>query len=271
MRTEEIKALTKSIGKYFLPNEIVSDYRKELKNINKSVVIITLDSCRYDVFKEAYDEQLPAKKVRKAYSPCNWTLPSHESIARGFIPFGDFADPLETINYNFGLPLPEQHQYSFGTTAIPYLSQSKTLQNNLHTYFDNYYCAEKANSCEEVLSKAEEFINNNEKFFGLINLGETHSPYKDFENKTTSELIKNIKSGDRTYSEVYEWQVASTEYLLEEISTFTEKLPKETLIIVTSDHGELFGENESFGHNPHEEATFHKKLYEVPLIYWTKR
>ncbi len=39
-------------------------------------------------------------------------------------------------------------------------------------------------------------------------------------------------------------------------------VPAGTWIVVTSDHGELFGEDDYFGHGP----IFHEKVFEVPFV-----
>ena len=41
-----------------------------------------------------------------------------------------------------------------------------------------------------------------------------------------------------------------------------DRLPVNTWVIVTSDHGELFGEARFFGHGP----VMHEKVLEVPFI-----
>ncbi len=39
-------------------------------------------------------------------------------------------------------------------------------------------------------------------------------------------------------------------------------LPSNTWVVVTSDHGELFGEDRFFGHGP----IAHEKVFEVPFV-----
>ena len=39
-------------------------------------------------------------------------------------------------------------------------------------------------------------------------------------------------------------------------------VPENTYITVTSDHGELFGEEGYFGHGP----VFHEKVFQVPFV-----
>jgi arylsulfatase A-like enzyme len=41
-----------------------------------------------------------------------------------------------------------------------------------------------------------------------------------------------------------------------------DQLPSNTWVIVTSDHGELFGEERFFGHGP----VMHEKVLEVPFV-----
>ena len=53
---------------------------------------------------------------------------------------------------------------------------------------------------------------------------------------------------------------------VEHLDNLMEKLydiiPENTHIIITADHGELFGEDGLFGHGP----VFHKKVFEVPFV-----
>lgn len=46
------------------------------------------------------------------------------------------------------------------------------------------------------------------------------------------------------------------------IAKLFDRLPSNTWVIVTSDHGELFGEERYFGHGP----VMHEKVFEVPFV-----
>ena len=59
-----------------------------------------------------------------------------------------------------------------------------------------------------------------------------------------------------------ERQVAALEYLDGVFASLLERLPPDTWLIVTSDHGELFGEDGYFGHGP----IAHEKVLEVPFV-----
>ena len=264
-----LEASAKSIGRKILPKEVKRKYKKYRRDkIENSVIIFVMDSCRYDSFEQAYDSQFPAKKVRKAHSPSNWTIPSHESIIRGFLPFGDFENPIKVFEPKFGTPLPNQFDYSFGVTAIPYLSSSSFIENHFHRHFDDYYCEEELDSADRILKRASRYLKRSDNFIGLVNFGETHSPYKNHSETELDELLDKVDNGKLTYDDLQDMQKESAEYLIEKIRDFLEEIPEGTLVIVTADHGELFGEKGGFGHNPHKRAVYHKALYEVPLIYW---
>src|SRR6476620_8280959 len=55
---------------------------------------------------------------------------------------------------------------------------------------------------------------------------------------------------------------AAVRYLDNVIEELFDLVPKDTYITITSDHGELFGEDGYFGHGPVQ----HEKVMEVPFI-----
>jgi arylsulfatase A-like enzyme len=56
--------------------------------------------------------------------------------------------------------------------------------------------------------------------------------------------------------------VETVRYLDGVFGRLFEMVPPNTYITVTSDHGELFGEDGYFGHGP----IFHEKVFEVPFL-----
>jgi len=59
-----------------------------------------------------------------------------------------------------------------------------------------------------------------------------------------------------------ERQVAAVKYLDRVVEELFDTVPKNTYVTITSDHGELFGEEGYFGHGPIQ----HKKVFEVPFV-----
>jgi membrane-anchored protein YejM (alkaline phosphatase superfamily) len=57
-------------------------------------------------------------------------------------------------------------------------------------------------------------------------------------------------------------QIQAVKYLDTVFEELFDLLPKNTYVTVTSDHGELFGEDGYFGHGP----IVHDKVLEVPFI-----
>ncbi len=57
-------------------------------------------------------------------------------------------------------------------------------------------------------------------------------------------------------------QVDAVRYLDGVFEQLYDTVPENTWIVVTADHGELFGERGYFGHGPIQ----HDKVYEVPFV-----
>ncbi len=57
-------------------------------------------------------------------------------------------------------------------------------------------------------------------------------------------------------------QIQALEYLDTVFADLFRLLPRNTWVVVTSDHGELFGEEGYFGHGPIN----HEKVLEVPFV-----
>jgi len=275
----ELSNLAKAIGRNILPQEVIEDYRVESldlgSRVENPVIIFTLDSCRYDTFVEAYDEDLPAKNVEKVYSPACWTIPSHEAIIRGSLPYNEIVRGREYLINDYGFadhPLPNYHTYSFGSTAVHYLSKESKMDNNFFRYFDDYNCVESCTNDQDVLRYAGKCIkeNKSQNFFGLINLGLTHYPYNHYD-MGMDKFMKKVKKENISTSEAKEKQVEACKEVLGLISDFRDQIPSGTQVIITADHGELLGEENSVGHNPNLNIKFHEKLHEVPFIQWVER
>ena len=57
-------------------------------------------------------------------------------------------------------------------------------------------------------------------------------------------------------------QIDALRYVDGVVAQLFDRLPSNTWVIVTSDHGELFGEDRFFGHGP----VMHEKVLEVPFV-----
>ena len=122
--------------------------------------------------------------------------------------------------------------------------------------------------------------------FTLMNVGETHYPYaKPDEDSSMWPRISGVngvfkKMNDQIdpdnpdfkeefqffdqdkLDQLRERQIDTVRYLDGVFEELYDTVPKNTWIIVTADHGELFGEAGYFGHGP----IMHEKCFEVPFL-----
>ena len=61
---------------------------------------------------------------------------------------------------------------------------------------------------------------------------------------------------------LHKQQTVCVDYVDRLLAKLLDKCPDNTHIIITADHGELFGEDEYFGHGP----ILHEKCFEVPFL-----
>jgi hypothetical protein len=122
--------------------------------------------------------------------------------------------------------------------------------------------------------------------FYLLNVGETHYPYalpdeppeqwprisgvhgvfKHLDDHVVGGKLKSDKGekffNDSQMKQLRDRQVKAVKYLDRVVEELFDIVPKNTWITLTSDHGELFGEDGFFGHGPIN----HEKVFEVPFI-----
>jgi hypothetical protein len=149
--------------------------------------------------------------------------------------------------------------------------------------FDSYVLMEKHNDMAAMLDHLE-FSNNYPSFY-ILNVGETHYPYA-LPNEPEDEwprisgvhgvfkhLDDHIVGGKIMASEekffdqeklnqLRARQIKAVQYLDTVFQKLFDLVPKNTFITVTSDHGELFGEDGYFGHGP----VMHEKVFQVPFL-----
>lgn len=177
----------------------------------------------------------------------------------------------------------KQHNYRTNAlVSMPVLNQTTTLNN----YFDRFKLMESHNDFSAIIDNLE--FDSSQPSFYLMNIGETHYPYtlpgESGEHlprlhglhgvfKHMDDMIAN--PSDSSLSDehqeffnqdamkvLHEKQRTNIEYLDGLMEKLYEKVPPNTYIIVTSDHGELFGEDGFFGHGP----IVHEKVFEVFFV-----
>lgn len=147
--------------------------------------------------------------------------------------------------------------------------------------FDSFELMPTHNDMAAMLPKLE--FDPGRPSLYLLNVGETHYPYALPDEDPSlwprisgvHGVFKRLDEGgadaptepreffdQTTLAELRSRQVTAVSYLDEVFARLFDMLPSNTWVIVTSDHGELFGENRYFGHGP----IVHEKVLEVPFV-----
>ena len=163
--------------------------------------------------------------------------------------------------------------------SLPVLNPRTILNQG----FDTFRLMSKHNDMRAML-KEMTFPEDRPSFY-LLNVGETHYPYalpdeppedwprisgvhgvfKHLDDHVVGGKLKKSKQrffDDKKMKELQRRQVGAVKYLDRVIEELFDMVPKNTYITITSDHGELFGEEGYFGHGPIQ----HDKVLEVPFV-----
>ena len=181
---------------------------------------------------------------------------------------------------HFSLPkfLQDQGYVTNALVSMPVLNQLTVLNK----HFDRYELMDEFNDFSAIIDKLEFGA---KPTFHLLNIGETHYPYTIAGEKVADQELLHgpkgvfVHSGDEIVAdsggnnpEAYfhldrlealrKKQISNVEHLDSLFEKLYDKVPKGTHIIVTADHGELFGEEGFFGHGP----ILHEKVLEVFFV-----
>jgi sulfatase-like protein len=178
------------------------------------------------------------------------------------------------------LPTYLKHELGYRTHAMvsmPVLNRHTVINRD----FDTYELMPKHNDMAAMLDQMT--FDTDAPAFYLLNVGETHYPYAlpdedpstwprisgvhgvfkrlDDQPGPAAEAEQEFFDNDRL-DELRARQIRAVGYLDGVFARLFEMVPRNTWIIVTADHGELFGEDGYFGHGP----VAHEKVLEVPFV-----
>lgn len=263
-----------------------------------NILWIIYDSCRYDTLIEAKTPVLDSyAKIYSAWSPATYTLPAHVSFFTGILPI--VYEPLPYLN-RFHKQLitmrkagqAHKHAINSRTIELP-VSENDAIQalqehgyytigsagatwfakKQLRAGFKDFQY-KNAQAFSEQAAFILSGINKNAKekaFFAFMNLIETHSPYMHYgsdreefslDARTANRFPVDKSSNENTEraQKLKKAQIKAAEYLDTKLPELFSKLPKNTLVILTADHGECFGEDGLWGH-----GIYHEKVMNVPM------
>src|ERR1019366_5122998 len=153
----------------------------------------------------------------------------------------------------------------------------------LNTGFDSWELMDRHNDMRAMLRKMT--FAEDAPTFWLLNVGETHYPYalsgeppdewpkisglhgvfRHLDDLVVGGKLPRVKRGTFSATKLAALrhrQIEAVRYLDGVIEELFDLAPKNTYITITSDHGELFGEDGYFGHGP----IHHKKFFEFPFF-----
>jgi len=224
-------------------------------------LLIILDSVRYDRFMEAEAPELKSLgTVHKAYSHGTWTRPSVVSMLSGYLPQSE-AGQLYKPSWVMLSPevFHERQVKSYFLNANAWVHNMQPRR-----YVEKWY--PEPFSAPRMVKDAKKIMESNREFFVAMLIVETHVPYDYKPSKSSKEIVELFKAynegkdndAPRIARERQKEAISYVSKLLEPLFSLADR------IIVTSDHGDLQGENGLIGHDP--TFGFHIKLVEVPLI-----
>jgi hypothetical protein len=151
--------------------------------------------------------------------------------------------------------------------------------------FDSFQLMDVHNDMEAMLPTMT--FDSDRPSFYMLNVGETHYPYaKPDEDSSMWPRISGVNgvfrkmneqigdADDPNFTEDFQFfdqdkldqlrerQIDTVRFLDDVFEKLYDMVPKNTHIVVTADHGELFGEMGYFGHGP----ILHDKVLEVPFL-----
>jgi len=221
---------------------------------DKNIILISLDTLRADHLSCYGYHRLTSPNIDKiaaegtiflnAASCSNWTLPSHMSMLTGFYPAETgyvpgnaisntfFADEVKTI----ALYLRAMNYKTAGFHNGGYMSEFFGFDKGFDLYKNTHKDIEHAMG--QVLKWLAE--NKENKFFLFFHTYEVHAPY------TNTYFLSQLPSASASFKErsiaKYDSDIHNADQQLERLFEWLKKndLYENTVIIITSDHGEDF-------------------------------
>ncbi len=203
--------------------------------------------------------------------------------------FFKFNERLGAENIEFKSLVPKLYFPFFLKEKLGYRTHARVSlpvlnpRTILNQGFDSYRLMADHNDMRAMVREMR-FPKDRPSFY-LLNVGETHYPYalpdeppeewprisgvhgvfKHLDDHVVGgKLVRGKKRffDEKALKELRQRQIKAVKYLDQVVEELFDIVPKNTYITITSDHGELFGEDGYFGHGPIQ----HDKVLEVPFV-----
>lgn len=222
-----------------------------LKN-TKWRYLLLLDACRYDFFEEEYKHYLEGELV-KAWSPACRT---NDWLSRAF------PGKQPNIVYFSGTPLLAMLKHlgveKWGVLLEPWREEYDYNLYTCHPSVLNRAVLKEKDRIPAEKQVIVHYVQPHYPYIGTVNLG-----FSVPGNCGTLEQIYRTIKERNLFDRWREAYRANLRLVLEYVSELVEHL--EETIVVTSDHGEMLGEDNMYFHNYPPSIT-HPKLRTVPWL-----
>ena len=231
----------------------------------------------------------------RAVSTSSWTLPAHASLFTGRFPTSHGAryDPKGPLVLADAIQAPRAIRArglspgmqtlagrlaagGYDTAAVvggPWLLRSFGLADGFAHYDDAGITEYRGRRAEDVARGARAWLadwsdrDDGRPFFLFLNFYDPHFPYDPPPPHDRAFLPPGVEPDSRRRAQ---WQAlydGEIRYVDQQLGSVLELLDQrdlydDTWIVVTSDHGELFGEHEEWGHGGH----LYQELVAIPLL-----
>lgn len=272
--------------------------RNTRKKIN--VILISLDALRadhlgcYGHFRDTSPniDRLAQEGVlfKNAIAQAPYTLSSHMSMLTSLYPSFHSVNTLEKGYLPSSIPTLAEIFYNdgyrtFAITGGGQFHRQFSFSRGFESFIEGTHAQKEVESkVEEVIAFLEKERNNN--FFIFLHTYQIHSPYlpnppydtlfdPDYEGSidgsmNTIRLVnkKKIPCSARDFEHVaalYDGDIRETDIGLSRLWEYLRQssLDKNTLVVITADHGDEFGEHGEIGHSGH----LYDEVLKVPLIF----
>ncbi|HTR57881.1 MAG TPA: hypothetical protein VMM27_06880 [Casimicrobiaceae bacterium] len=255
----------------------------------RSILFITLDSCRYDTFVEAKAPNLKSlAPLVRAQSPSHFTYGSHSAFFMGFTP-GDASRREAYVNPKYGKifrmeggghpgaapahvtlsghniidGLKKSGYRAIGTGGVNWFNPARPTGRVLSADFEAFAFAggPKLKAQLEWIDATLAQIPAEAPSFVFLNIAETHVPYYHADAPWDQSWNPCVPFGENNdAAECRRRQIACVEWCDQVLEPLLARFANDT-VIVCADHGDCWGEDGLWEH-----GVSHEKTLEVPLL-----
>lgn len=255
----------------------------------RSVLFVTLDSCRHDTFASAEAPNLKSiGPCHRAMAPGNFTYGSHAAMFVGFTPgigqrdepflnpkFGKIfklvgagfpgkgCEHITLVGRNIVDGFKARGYLTLGSGAVGWFDPATQTGQHLTQDFDRfYYPGNTWSLARQIDWLGRQLAGNSRPVFAFLNAGETHVPYYHEGAPWSRSENPCVPFGAANDAKLCrDRQRRCLEYVDRLLAPALAAFESAT-ILVCGDHGDCWGEDGLWEHGFH-----HLKVLEVPLLF----